>query len=332
MPTKRPRLAAFADSAVSDAGPGAGPAGKLNKLTERINTSIDYGGGRMKRKAQILIEPEKCRMWEHHNRLYELLTPQNCASLIADIESAGGQKIPAIVRAVESPTPDLRFEVIAGARRHFAVTYLREVKGRKDILYLVQEEALTDEEAFRVSDLENRNREDISDYERALDYEAALGRYYEGNVARMAGALGVAEHYLRSFHALASLPLDIVTLFEDPRQLTRKDASRLKPLLSDVKRSARVYEEAAKIAEQNRFATEGGGRFPFSAGETVRRLEAAAAGARSRKETVKLAAPGGKTATLEVTPRSVSLRIPRSKSLDVDKLAAELERLLGEGG
>jgi hypothetical protein len=47
---------------------------------------------------------------------------------------------------------------------------------------------------------------------------------------------------------------------------------------------------------------------------------------------VKLAAPGGKTATLEVTPRSVSLRIPRSKSLDVDKLAAELERLLGEGG
>jgi hypothetical protein len=46
---------------------------------------------------------------------------------------------------------------------------------------------------------------------------------------------------------------------------------------------------------------------------------------------VKLPAPGGKTATVEVTPRSVSLRIPRSKGLDVDELLAELQKLLGKG-
>ena len=35
---------------------------------------------------------------------------------------------------------------------------------------------MSDEEAFRLADIENREREDISDYERAIDYGDAIAR------------------------------------------------------------------------------------------------------------------------------------------------------------
>ena len=52
--------------------------------------------------------------------------------------------------------------------------------------YTVEIRELTDEEAFRLSDIENRAREDISDFERARDYLRALDAYYGGKQQEMA--------------------------------------------------------------------------------------------------------------------------------------------------
>jgi ParB-like chromosome segregation protein Spo0J len=83
--------------------------------------------------------------------------------------------------------PDIDFEVICGARRHWTVSWLR-AHNYTDFRFLVEVRELTDEEAFRISDLENRAREDLSDIERARDYLKALGRHYGGSQKDMASA------------------------------------------------------------------------------------------------------------------------------------------------
>lgn len=62
------------------------------------------------------------------------------------------------------------------------MSYLRQVEHR-EIKFLIEERELTDEAAFRLADIENRSRLDISDYERALDYREAVESFY-GGVAR----------------------------------------------------------------------------------------------------------------------------------------------------
>ena len=118
-------------------------------------------------------------MWERHNRRYDLLDERNCADLIEGIRAQGGQEFPAIVRALP-PASVHDWEVICGARRHWTVSWLR-ANGYTRFRFLVEVRELTDEEAFRLADIENRDRRDISDYERANDYAEACRFYYGGH-------------------------------------------------------------------------------------------------------------------------------------------------------
>ena len=61
---------------------------------------------------------------------------------------------------------------------------------------LIEVRELTDEEAFRLADIENRDRRDISDYERAVDYAEACQFYYGGHQGRMAERLEVSNAWL----------------------------------------------------------------------------------------------------------------------------------------
>ena len=71
--------------------------------------------------------------------------------------------------------------------------------------FLVEVRDLTDEQAFRLSDIENRDNLDLSDYERAVDYKDALGRYYASQ-KEMAARLEVSEAWLSRYLDLAALP------------------------------------------------------------------------------------------------------------------------------
>src|SRR3546814_15754519 len=86
--------------------------------------------------------------------------------------------MPAIVRRVRGE-PDYDFEVICGARRHWLIRWLRS-HNYPDFRFLVDIRELSDEEAFRIADIENRAREDLSHLERARAYLRALDAYYEG--------------------------------------------------------------------------------------------------------------------------------------------------------
>lgn len=249
------------------------------RFLKRGNAISDRLSGQHEEKILHWVDPERCRMWARHNRDYGLLTEENCRDLIEGIRSQGRQEFPAIVRRVNEEGAD--YEVICGARRHFAVAWLR-ANNYPQFKYLVEVRDLSDEEAFRLSDIENRDREDISDYERALDYAQAVKFYYGGKQKSMASRLEVSEVWLSRYLELAKLPKEIIDAYPSIRDIRELHARNLKPILKAPKSRAKVLEAARRIAEQQQAARKGQGSFVESA-TVVSQLKSAAAEPKRRK-------------------------------------------------
>ena len=194
---------------------------------------------------QFLVDPARVRIWPGNARAYGRLTPDNCRDLIASIAQEGMQKVAAIVRPVFDDA-HYEYEVIAGSRRHFAVSHLRATT-MPDLRYLVQVEILDDEAAFMLADLENRVRAGVSDLERARNYAAALDLHYDGHVGRMAQRLALPRETLVEMIRIADLPDEVVDAFADPAALTLAPAFALAQALDGPER-ARILATAQQIA------------------------------------------------------------------------------------
>lgn len=229
----------------------------IGALAGRANRLAELASGAIVATTQELVDPARCRMWPEHNRDYAKLDETRCADLLESLKAQGRQEVPAIVRRLQGD-PDADFEVICGARRHWAISWLR-AHNYPSFRFLVEIRDLTDEEAFRISDLENRAREDLSDVERARDYLRALERHYGGQQKRMAERLNVSEAWLSRYLDLARLPPALLAAFPDPHQLRIKHITLIKPLLRPAERGQRVLERAAELSRQ---AGEGAGLSP----------------------------------------------------------------------
>ena len=249
-------LAGLVSSPVTDTPTTERATPTPERLSTRLSGLARVTAGDVKEKTLKLVDPARCKMWSRHNRRYDLLNEEVCRDLLESLRSQGGQEFPAIVRRLEND-PDFDFEVICGARRHWAVSYLRNVEHR-DIRYLIEERALDDEQAFRLADIENRAREDICDYERALDYKLAVESYYGGVAQRMADRLEVGKAWLSRFLDLAKLPEGVIGAFGDIRVLKEHHARSLKPLLASPDTKSKILAAAKRIAlEQDRARSEG---------------------------------------------------------------------------
>lgn len=242
------------------------------RFLKRSTTIGERMSGEVQEKTLHLVDPARCRMWSRHNRDYALLTDENCRDLIDGIKSQGQQEFPAIVRRLEGE--DHEFEVICGARRHFAVSWLRG-NNYPQFRYLVEVRDITDEEAFRLADIENRDREDISDYERAVDYAAAIKLYYGGQQKAMAERLEVSPPWLSRYLVLAKMPDAVLDAFASRRDIRERHARALKPMLSDPAQAKALLEEAAFLAKTQKRAAKGQGGY-VEAAEVFKRLKAAA--------------------------------------------------------
>ncbi|WP_062769533.1 ParB/RepB/Spo0J family partition protein [Sphingopyxis terrae] len=218
-----------------------------NVLTGRSNRLSDLASGAIVTRTHELVDPARCRMWAGHNRDYALLTEERCADLIESMKAQGRQEMPAIVRRV-SGDADFDFEVICGARRHWTISWLRS-HNYPDFKFLVDVREIGDEEAFRLADIENRARDDLTDLERARDYLRALDLYYDGRQRTMAERLNVSESWLTRYLDLARLPAELTRAFANPQELGVRNAIALKALLKPDDRKARAFAEAARIAE-----------------------------------------------------------------------------------
>lgn len=257
-------IAGLADSFEPEKPPeapvSASDAGRLNRvgmnaLMERSNRISELASGSLVTRSMELVDPARCRIWSEHNRNYATLNEANCADLINSIKAKGRQEFPAIVRRVKGES-GIDFEVIAGARRHWAISWLR-AHNYPEFRYLVEPRDLTDEEAFRLADLENRARSDLTDIERARDYLRALERYYGGKQKAMAERLDASESWLSRYLDLARLPDVLMAAFPDPADLRIKHVTQLKPLLKPKDRRERVLAEAQRLAEARSQGLEG---------------------------------------------------------------------------
>ena len=280
-------------------------------------------------KKIFKVDPARCKIWSGHDRDYSLLNEESCADLIEGIKSEGQQQFPAIVRPIKDD-PEHDWEVICGARRHWSVSYLRK-HNYPDIEYLIEPRALTDEAAFRLSDIENRDREDLSDYERAIKYWKALHEFnYYQSQKDMAQRIAIDQHKLHRFIALAELPETIVYAYPNIKDIKVDHARLLAPLLNKKAIHEQILNEANVIREEQK-ERQSAGQELISGTEVFKRLKAASAEKKEKpkkKTEEKLTAANGKTAVTIKKGRAGVLEMKWQTKNISDK--AEFERLAHE--
>jgi ParB family transcriptional regulator, chromosome partitioning protein len=212
---------------------------RQNKFEQGLNLTREIMSGSKIKTPRLLVEPSQCKIWDKHNRDYALLNETRCKDLIDQFKVTGKQEFPGIVRLIDGGG-DVKYEIICGARRFWTSQYL----GWK---YFIEIRDLSDEEAFRLADIENRAREDISDYERALDYKKALGHYYQNQV-QMANRLEVTTSWLSRYLDMADLPEEIVGAYRDITDIKTIHARKLKPYLSNSVKNKATKESVVQKA------------------------------------------------------------------------------------
>jgi len=251
------RVFADENSGDTEAAPPALPSGDgVPESRRSIGTSVmsannviqRLASGQTKQVIQLKVDPARCRIWSGNGRRYKLLTYEACQELIDSIIVEGGQKMAAIVRRLKDD-PEYDYEVIAGTRRHWAITWLR-ANNYPDMVFLVQPEMITDEAAFRLADIENRVREDISAYERALNYADALQTYYGGHASKMAERLNLSKGALSKLLSFAKLPKEIVPAFARLSDIVVRQWYPLMESLDDPETKGRAIATAQAIARE----------------------------------------------------------------------------------
>lgn len=233
------------------------PGQRNGYLADRERTMADQSARVY--AVQRLVDPSECRVWARHNRFYDYLSEERCQDLIDSIRTEGRQLQPAIVRELSEPTEEgVRFEIIAGARRHWAVSWLRRVE-KLDVPYFVEVREMTDEQAFLLSDSENRDRQDLTDYERALDYKRALDEFYEGRVATLCQKLSLSRQHLYRLLFLADMPEVVIEALGGFLEINERMVRPLKPLLDDAGKRKEVIGRAEVIAAEQLRAKAGEG-------------------------------------------------------------------------
>jgi len=305
-------------------------------LLGRESALARVASGTVRQVTQLLLDPARVRLWPGNARNHAQLTEAGCRELIDSIVAEGGQKVPAVVRRVEGD-PDHDYEVIAGTRRHWSVSWLR-AHDYPDTLFLAQVAALDDEAAFRLADLENRARADVSDLERARNYAAALDQHYGGHQTRMAERLRLSKGWLSKMIKVAGIPDAVIAAFPSPAELKLKPAYPLAQAL-DNGSAAKIIEAEAHLVAREQAARAGAGDAPLPAAEVLRRLLTAPADRAGRTPPppyVHNSRYGRPALTIQSTNRSgVTLRLHAGSGATteemVDAVRETLAYLEGQG-
>jgi ParB family chromosome partitioning protein len=192
----------------------------------------------------LSVDPRTCRVWPGNQRAAERLNEERCQDLIESFLSLGHQHTPAFAR-VSTANDGSDYEIVAGSRRLWAATWVRE-NHRPDFQFRIKLLGLSDEEACWLSDSENRERDDVSDYERALAYKHVLAAYYNSQV-EMATRYNMTESKLSRYLRLAELPVQIANAFSDWPDLKIYYAPALLKLLRQPGAAKKILKKATEL-------------------------------------------------------------------------------------
>jgi ParB family chromosome partitioning protein len=254
------------DDRTSDAQGTADPPARQERLRGstllgRESALARVATGEVRQVTQLLLDPARVSVWPGNARSYAHLTEETCRDLIDSIIAEGGQKVPAVVRRLDG-NEHYDYEVIAGTRRHWAITWLR-AHSYPDIPFVAQVASLDDEAAFRLADIENRARKDVSDLERARNYATALKTHYGNHLTRMAERLKLSKGWLSKMLKVATIPDGIVAAFASPADVQLKPGYALAQALDKPDAAKAISRAAREIAlEQSALRERGSAPLP----------------------------------------------------------------------
>jgi ParB family transcriptional regulator, chromosome partitioning protein len=161
------------------------------------------------RGTEFLVEPSDCRPWKFHNRDNIWMNVDKCQDLISSIRK-NGQKVPIFARKIENDHEGKNWEIIAGRRRWFACNHL-------GIKIRVKATDANDRECAILMNLENKDRNDISEFEDAISYKQQLEANLFDSQDEMALALDLKKSKLSKMLSAAKIVeyRDIIDLFKD---------------------------------------------------------------------------------------------------------------------
>ena len=191
------------------------------------------------RQTIITVNPFHCRMWSLHDRAEEHITEESCREEIASF-ARHGQLVPALGRQLRND-PAHQYELIYGARRLFVARHM-------NLPFRLEVRDMSDREAIIAMDIENRQRRDISPYERGLSYARWLREGYFASQDEIALSLKVSASQVSRLLKVARLPPVIVSAFERPADICEVWAFELASALEDPRRRELTIRAARELA------------------------------------------------------------------------------------
>jgi len=147
----------------------------------------------------IHVKPSKIKPWQFKDRVD---AEYGDLRELADSIKNNGQLVPVIVRTSEDP--DFDFELIAGGRRLRAITEYLDI----DISCVVRE--LSDIEAAKVQKVENDDREDLSNYSKAVNYKQMLDAHIYESASKLAASLDIPRQTFSDLMGYTKIPQDVI--------------------------------------------------------------------------------------------------------------------------
>jgi ParB family chromosome partitioning protein len=175
----------------------------------------------------VSVSPFRCRVWDFHDRLEHLIVEGTCRAEINSF-SKHGQLVATLGRPVRG-NPDYDIELICGARRLFVARHL-------NVQILVELREMTDRAAVIAMDVENRQRQDVSPYERGLSFARSLRAGHFESQDELARALKISQSQVSRLLTLARLPSIVVNAFPNPLEIREGWGPDLTAALQDVRK------------------------------------------------------------------------------------------------
>ena len=246
-------------------------------LLDRESALARIATGEVKQVTQLLLNPARVRIWPGNARHQASLTEESCRDLIDSIIAEGGQKVPVVVRRVTDDEA-YDYELIAGTRRHWSISWLR-ANSYPETRLLAQLQNLDNESAFRLADLENRARRDVSDFERARNYREALQSYYGDRQNRMAERLNLSKGWLSKMLTVAALPDWAVAAYASPADIQLKVcyqlAQRLAAVAEDAPKALKKVKAEAEVIAADQAKRRKASQVTIPAADVTKRLQEA---------------------------------------------------------
>ncbi len=190
----------------------------------------------------VSANPFRCRVWDLHHRLDHVIDENTCDTEIRSF-SEHGQLVAALGRPLHGD-PDHDIELICGARRLFIARHL-------NVPLLVEVREMTNRAAVIAMDIENRQRVDLSPYERGLSFARCLRAGYFESQDDLARALRISQSQVSRLLTLARLPSVVVNAFPNPVEIREGWGFDLERALQDTRRRQATIARARALVSSS---------------------------------------------------------------------------------